>query len=636
LRHATLQRFDYATTMASPTKQQDNGPSSTNAADQGAIQVAIPKNQIIDQHVQCVDVPGKGRGLITTRAFAANEQILYIHQPLSVDILDGQIPQRCYYCLDLTLDTKETLQRCSQCRKVKYCSKECQKLSWERQHKYECKIMRRQVDSVKGHHRSAICLVRSFERTRFSPQENADLLDLESHQADICKEEGEWRLFGSLVSSIKSYTRTELAFNLVHKLICILMTNSLPLYDGERSRIGSVLHPLAAKINHSCQPSVYLRTDVSPGMSKDTNPRPVLGSISIHALQPVAAGEELTISSQGFVGEPLSSKHIRQAELQTRYFFTCTCPLCASPGLPINDDAELKEALDLARSLLPRMIQPETILIRQQMALGYRAALTALALTNAESKAKGTYECPAQEIRFRLMRIISVSHETHPVANLHLEAFLLNLLVVFRSDTAIDAMTQRPFNMSERLVLYYRALDLAKMMRSPAGALLNETLSVDLEQLDNFILMLLHELDEDANAALVARPGQPAPMMGLIEKTVFKTVEAVSSGAARVAWSRYRVDQQANKAKAMKWLNGVIDDQLDWEEKGRWWFPCPRRVKNVKSVALEHARIKRSMETGKQGVLMRALLEYEKAWEKDEISGADVEVALNGISNGKD
>jgi hypothetical protein len=604
--------------MESPIEQQDDGRSPPDTANQTTIELTIPENLVIKEHVQCVDIPGRGRGLVTTRAFAANEQVLYINQPLSVNVHDVQLPHRCYYCLDLERDREKPLLRCSKCKEVKYCSEECQKLSWERRHKYECKLIRKYNDrgeGVKTHHRAAICLVRSIEHSRFSPQDNADLLALESHQADIRKEGDGWASFTSHASTIKEYTGTTLDSDLVHKLMCILMTNCLCLYDENRTRIGTVLHPLAAKINHSCQPNVYIRTDVSPGMSRAANPKPLLGSISIHAIRPIAAGEEITLLSQCFMGEPLPLKETRQVELQSRYFFTCDCTLCTAPGLPTSDDTELGDALELVRSLLPPRTQPpQTILIRQQMALGYRAALTALALTDAEYKAKGAYECPAQDIRFRLMSTISATHHARSAADLHLEAFLLNLLLVFRSDTAIDVTAQRPFNMSERLVLYHRAMKLDELVRGPAGVIMvAEGRSIDVDQLKNFIFMLVHELEEDANAALVARPDQPSPMMGLTEKTIFKLVEEFNSRQDRIAWSRYRIDQQANKAKAMKWVAAEMERQLAWEKEGAWWFPCTRRLKDVKSVGQECARIKRAIETGKQGVLMRALLGYEEA-----------------------
>jgi hypothetical protein len=80
------------------------------------------------------------------------------------------------------------------------------------------------------------------------------------------------------------------------------------------------LFVLVSMLSHDCRPSCYFRSQWS---AQGACPQ-----VTIAALRPIAAGEELTIS---YVGDGPESTHVRRAKLRP-YGFTCACARCAAPG----------------------------------------------------------------------------------------------------------------------------------------------------------------------------------------------------------------------------------------------------------------------------------------------------------------
>ncbi len=80
--------------------------------------------------------------------------------------------------------------------------------------------------------------------------------------------------------------------------------------DGAK---GKGLYLLASNIKHSCEPNLAVK--LLDGNSK----------ISFVARRPISAGEELTCAYLSVCDLPLSQ---RQAKLQRRFHFVCTCEKC--------------------------------------------------------------------------------------------------------------------------------------------------------------------------------------------------------------------------------------------------------------------------------------------------------------------
>lgn len=82
----------------------------------------------------------------------------------------------------------------------------------------------------------------------------------------------------------------------------------------------AAVFPLTARCNHSCDPNAQVQSQ-----------QYVDAYIDVVALRDIVAGEEILISYIG-IGPGMGRKTARQRrrELQAKYLFACTCPLCLS------------------------------------------------------------------------------------------------------------------------------------------------------------------------------------------------------------------------------------------------------------------------------------------------------------------
>ncbi|KAI4616993.1 uncharacterized protein J4E87_008505 [Alternaria ethzedia] len=89
-------------------------------------------------------------------------------------------------------------------------------------------------------------------------------------------------------------------------LISIFQTNCMEM------NAGAAVFPHAARFNHSCNPNACFSWNAS------------IGKETIHVMNPIAAGEEITLSYCDMIHD----KSLRVYELK-HYGFTCDCPACS-------------------------------------------------------------------------------------------------------------------------------------------------------------------------------------------------------------------------------------------------------------------------------------------------------------------
>jgi hypothetical protein len=103
------------------------------------------------------------------------------------------------------------------------------------------------------------------------------------------------------------------------------LTNALPINyeDGHGSEDveEAAVFETICRINHSCLPSCHHEWNPSLGSGQ--------GMETVHALRPIAQGEELSISYLMPAGRTRAE---RQERLSRQFGFQCTCPLCSLTG----------------------------------------------------------------------------------------------------------------------------------------------------------------------------------------------------------------------------------------------------------------------------------------------------------------
>lgn len=109
-----------------------------------------------------------------------------------------------------------------------------------------------------------------------------------------------------------AYSSTALSTAVVLELYCTLLVNTLTLCTATLDPVGLCFDPLVARVNHSCTPNAAVVFDGR--------------RLGLRTLEQIPAGGEVTIA---YIDTSFPTR-IRQAELQERWFFTCSCTLCTA------------------------------------------------------------------------------------------------------------------------------------------------------------------------------------------------------------------------------------------------------------------------------------------------------------------
>jgi len=250
---------------------------------------------------------------------------------------------------------------CERCRRCCYCSEECKEEHYRSVHRLECEYFAKirmleestpdvglmDLDWDPPHERT---LLRHLVRILVKRHEELCIGSLAA--SDGASESGE-----PLMTSFSRMTYQEDVLNLIFKTKMseehlrvaaearqILPLSYLPFDDSELAQvlsrvdcnkfglfgrkgevIGSSLHPSASFVNHSCLPNAFSHI--------------VDHKLTLHALYPVEAGEELNIS---YIEPELPIKE-RRARLKETYGFDCVCKRCTKDG---SKDAPPKQLYD--------------------------------------------------------------------------------------------------------------------------------------------------------------------------------------------------------------------------------------------------------------------------------------------------
>ncbi|WVQ75700.1 hypothetical protein IAR50_005330 [Cryptococcus sp. DSM 104548] len=313
------------------------------------------------------DVPGRGRGLVAGKKFKAGSRIL--KTPTATSVLStANLTTTCHGCFLTPREkgivlassgkgsegsgARVKLNRCSGCKTLHYCSRECQLADWA-SHKPECVALSRlrsmyhltypsrQKDETDVRWAGADA-IRALGRMCWARRVKLVEKDgghwwkrvegMESHVKQMPPEEA-MKLGGQtqhlahyLSASVPLQTNEDPTLlepadmqtygfkdvGEVMHLCSAMKVNAFTLTSPSLDPIGIAVSPLLALANHSCAPNAVA---VFPRGGRE---------IDLVAISNISPGEEVVISYID-VSTPY---HHRQPELLDRYRFSCHCSLC--------------------------------------------------------------------------------------------------------------------------------------------------------------------------------------------------------------------------------------------------------------------------------------------------------------------
>jgi SET and MYND domain-containing protein len=226
----------------------------------------------------------------------------------------------CDFCVSLN----KSLKKCSNCRKMYYCDRNCQRNDWK-WHKFECDLYHKYYKTLKKHAIERI-LLRLFLfiesdpniMTQFYDLPNGQkrcLNDLMTHFDEIQKDNERQ---SEIIAIKKNFEKCKIVISveLLTKLFGILVINSfgIAVKTSVNSFIycGSGLYVLGSVLDHSCDPNVYVISDGN--------------CLEIRAMKNIATNDKLLIS---YIDTKMP-KQKRQSELKSKYYFDCSCSRCES------------------------------------------------------------------------------------------------------------------------------------------------------------------------------------------------------------------------------------------------------------------------------------------------------------------
>ena len=275
---------------------------------------------------------------------------------------------------------REAEKKCSRCKSVSYCSKECQASNWKLHKKtcqiieqiapeglcYKCVLIKEKGEGLRSKRDIKygeliileepiirICKIvlkkanpfRKLEKFPESMREDMkskleqQLVELNTTSEKVLKED-----FDKLASEKQ---RDFLSLHDCHQkkndktLLGIVSTNGLIQEDGE-----TLLFLTISKLNHSCLPNVAF--EFVPPYGR------------IYAVTDIKSGEELCLDYGGY-GSRFSTINQRQEMLKDKYDFSCTCELCT---MDINKSLEIEKARARYKKIedqIPKTTDPQIV-----------------------------------------------------------------------------------------------------------------------------------------------------------------------------------------------------------------------------------------------------------------------------------
>lgn len=423
-----------------------------------------------------------GRGLFATKPCQTGDVLLSLDRPLIAVLDKPRIEDTCSWCFSWTelpvlsgagINQATKVNWCTGCKKVKYCSKQCQSRAWRAVHKRECKDLSKESELIPSTVHAVIQMMQGLSagEKRYQP-----ILEMEAHRDEFEEVKGarlqSMQLMVKAATAFMSDRGVKVQAESAMMAMCVLMCNSSRLVTPTFDPLGLVLDPQAAMINHSCTPNAVIVFD---------GPR-----MSVRALDAIYTGKEVLIS---YI-DSTAPYGVRQAELQDQYFFTCGCDKCKL-GLKAPQDAflepgsEFEERIAVIDDMIPEITKdpawPQHVLGEST----HERRLSALQFYGySYLSSPGSEEMPKEPAHFRkAIRIVRNTgvwpitrapmpalYHQYAVACLYAKRYNEALIAMIRLNLLIDPVVYPQKHHPVRVVHSWTLATLAKAIGSDPDA----------------------------------------------------------------------------------------------------------------------------------------------------------------------
>jgi SET domain len=308
------------------------------------------------------------------------------------------------------------------------------------------------------------------------------------------------------------------------------MVNCFSLVSPYYDPLGLALYPLAALINHSCSYNAIVRFDL-PSQS-----------MTISALRPITRGEQIFVS---YI-DATNPYHVRQAELQHRYFFTCECIKCSSElmterTMPRNPDFEENLLLENRAYELLSLARKDTSITVAIQKLNYGIHIL-----------RKTHSWPLHQQPLASLRQELVVSLTNP-SQFQLHLALIHAWIQYRLiDPKLMPEKHNPLRLIHQwlIVTLLRRIDPSQGNDLPIQKHNILERSIDLQTIISFILRKL----------VTVLKGERS------ESTFSRIVMSsyLQSAEQHASVSRAKFDKEAEKLSL--YANEILDKELVWED----------------------------------------------------------------------
>ncbi|KAJ5915977.1 hypothetical protein N7454_010884 [Penicillium verhagenii] len=433
-----------------------------------------PQNPLPSVTTKTVPGPapnGMGNGLFATEDIKVGGDVVHAQTPFVAVLDSSRLDDTCSGCFGKRQmkEGNADLKACTGCRVVRYCDRTCQSKDWKFAHSMECKVFQKvQPQILPNNARALLRIVLRTGKGKYSPQEMDVFFNLETHVAEIQKNQEHIDRVTLTSKAVKNYSETEMTEEDLSAYATRLELNSFNLTTALYDRIGLYFHPYAALINHSCDYNATVGFDGE--------------DLYIKAIKPIKKGDQIFIS---YI-DTTTPCHVRRGELLDRYFFTCQCTKCINAPetetLSTAGDKDDPTALvDVAEREALQLLQTASAESPKDAIKSLTSALHLLAshphwpLTRQPYPqlrdqlilsylATNDFSAAFIHAAIRYLRVDPLLYSpAHPIRHLH--AWVLAKLAIFLSQSFVtspsDPVRLEDYGINFHFVLWYVLADLA-------------------------------------------------------------------------------------------------------------------------------------------------------------------------------